>query len=935
VVELASGGVPGHHPIGNMAFEIVGRERDLASVHAFFGQTRVGPVGLVLEGEAGIGKSTLWHEGVVGARGRGLVVLSSRPAEAERGLAHVGLGDLFDEIVADVAPLISAPRRRVLEITLLREEDSNDPVDHRALGVAVRDVLALLSEGKPTLLAIDDVQWLDASTSRALAFALRRLDTSPLLVLLARRSGDSAELSELEQALGRERVQRLPVGPLSVGALHLLLQHRFDRPFARQTLLRIHERSGGNPFFALELARVLGEQVDPLEPLSVPETLDELVRARLAGLPAATRDALALAAALGTPSESLLERAGVGEDALEPAFAARVIERGNGTVRFSHPLLASVIYGELGGQRHRIHGRLAAIVEDPLLHARHLALSKDAPDADVAAVLDGAAEVACDRGASAVAAELAEQALRLTPPEERVERIRRALAAARAHHAAGEWTRARAIVSDLLAESDLGPLRAETLVLLADLEGLHRAVTPLEEALREAQSQPVLQARIHCRLARAVRFERGFVGGLEHARMALELADRLDDDALRIDALCILAFLGAAVGDPDTPSYATRAHELATAVGDAHLLRDATITHAGLLEREGNLDAARALLERELEAWHERDELAAAEVLAGLSWLELWGGRWQLAADYAARSLEINVQYGLDVPWNHLPIATVAAHRGQLEVARAHSELALRLGKEQIGLHTPVHLAILGLVALQTGDPRTAVNWFAQSEAQTRRLGWRDAGHRWWIPDHVEALLEIGRLDDAVRLLDAWEADAARLRRERVLAHVTRCRGLVASAQGDVDRATSLLEAAVAQHETAGDAFGRARALLALGIVRRRRRQKRATRDAIGAAVEGFEELGAATWSEKARAELGRVGGRTRIEGLTPAESRVAALAAEGRTNKEIAAALFLSERTVETHLTHVYAKLGVRSRAELARAFAAEQSSGGLTISS
>jgi DNA-binding CsgD family transcriptional regulator len=168
-----------------------------------------------------------------------------------------------------------------------------------------------------------------------------------------------------------------------------------------------------------------------------------------------------------------------------------------------------------------------------------------------------------------------------------------------------------------------------------------------------------------------------------------------------------------------------------------------------------------------------------------------------------------------------------------------------------------------------------------------------------------------------------------------VLAHVTRCRGLVASAQGDVDRATSLLEAAVAQHETAGDAFGRARALLALGIVRRRRRQKRATRDAIGAAVEGFEELGAATWSEKARAELGRVGGRTRIEGLTPAESRVAALAAEGRTNKEIAAALFLSERTVETHLTHVYAKLGVRSRAELARAFAAEQSSGGLTISS
>ncbi len=355
-----------------------------------------------------------------------------------------------------------------------------------------------------------------------------------------------------------------------------------------------------------------------------------------------------------------------------------------------------------------------------------------------------------------------------------------------------------------------------------------------------------------------------------------------------------------------------------------------------MLDREENPDAARALLERELEAWHGRDELAAAEALAGLSWLELWRGRWQLAADYAARSLEINVQYGLDVPWNHLPISVVAAHRGQLEVARAHSELALRLGEEQIGQHTPIHLAVLGLVALQDGDPGTAAEWFGQSEAQTTRLGWRSADHRWWIPDHVEALLELGRLDDAVRLLDAWESDAARLGRERMLAHATRCRGLVAAALGDVDHAASLFEAAAVQHESVGDAFGRARALLALGVVRRRQRQKRAARDAIEAAVAGFEQLGAATWTEKARGELGRIGGRTRVEGLTPAERRVAALVAEGRTNKEVAAALFLGERTVETHLTHVYAKLGVRSRAELARAFRPDgQSSGERTISS
>jgi DNA-binding CsgD family transcriptional regulator len=169
-----------------------------------------------------------------------------------------------------------------------------------------------------------------------------------------------------------------------------------------------------------------------------------------------------------------------------------------------------------------------------------------------------------------------------------------------------------------------------------------------------------------------------------------------------------------------------------------------------------------------------------------------------------------------------------------------------------------------------------------------------------------------------------------------VLAHVTRCRGLVAAACGDVAAAASLLESAAAQHETVGDSFGRARALLALGIVRRRQRQKRAARDGIGLALAEFESLGAASWIEKARAELGRIGGRTRTEGLTPAERRVAALVAEGRTNREVAAALFLGERTVETHLSHVYAKLGVRSRAELARTFRPhEQSSGELTISS
>jgi DNA-binding CsgD family transcriptional regulator len=902
-----------------MMFEIVSREEELASVHAYIDGPHEGPTAFVLEGDAGIGKSTLWLAGVEHARTLGLRILSSRPAEAERDLAHVGLGDLLEDVLDDVLPSLTAPRRHALEVALLREEAA-DAVDPRALGIAARNALQLLAEDRPVLIAIDDLQWFDVSSARALAFALRRLAANQVLLLLARRLAGDPQPSGLEEALGAESVERLALGPLSVGALHRLLRNRLGRAFARQTLLRIHERSGGNPFFALELARVLDAEIDPLQPLPVPETLDELVRARISGLPASTRRALGLASALGTASESLLERAGVAADALDPAVVGHVIEREHGTIRFTHPLLSSVLYRDLGDERLSVHGRLAEIVQDPLLRARHLALSRDTPDASVAAALDGAASLAADRGAAAVAAELAEQALRLTPLDESDERLRRALAAARAHHAAGEWTRARTIATDLLAEAEIGSLRAEALVLLAELESADRAVALLEEALREAASRPALQSVIHCRLAWAIRFRKGYVRALEHARAALELAEGLDDDLLRGRAQVVQANLGWIVGDTEAPYVAARAHDFATAIGGEQLVQEATLALVNTLAPSSRRDEARALLEREYRDWCERDEPRSARALWGLSWVEFWAGHWELAAAHAARAHDIRIQYGLEVPQDHLPIALVAVHRGLLDLAREHSERALQLAEEQFALHPPQHLAILGLVALSSGDTSTALEWLGKADRQAAALGWGEPSIRWWSSDYVEVLLELARIGEAVRVLDVWEADAARLGREWVLAHATRCRGLVAAAQGNVSRAAIVLEQAVAEHEEVGDPFGRARALLALGIVRRRARQKRPAREALEAALEGFEAIGASGWAAKGRDELGRVGGRTREEGLTSAERRVAALVAEGRTNREVAAALFLGERTVASHLTHIYAKLGVRSRTELAR---------------
>jgi DNA-binding CsgD family transcriptional regulator len=336
--------------------------------------------------------------------------------------------------------------------------------------------------------------------------------------------------------------------------------------------------------------------------------------------------------------------------------------------------------------------------------------------------------------------------------------------------------------------------------------------------------------------------------------------------------------------------------------------------------RQGDIDSARALIERVYRASRERDEPRSADALWVLSWIELHGGRWELAADYADRARDVAVQYGLELPQHHLPIAWIAVHRGRLDVARAHSEHALALAQEQLGLHPPYHLAVLGLVALWSGDAPAAAVWLGAADGKAADLGWGEPSNRPWSADYVEALLELGRVDDAVRILDLWEADATRLGRRSVLAHVTRCRGVVAAARGAVDEAAALLEQAVARHEEVDDPFGRARAMLALGVVRRRTRQKRAAREAIDAALAGFEQLGAATWVERARRELGSIGGRTREAGLTAAERRVAALVAEGRTNREVAAALFLGERTVASHLTHIYAKLDVRSRTELAR---------------
>ena len=902
-----------------MAVDVVGREAELASVYAFLDRDAEAPAALVLEGEAGIGKSTLWLAGVEGARERGFRVLVSRPAEEEQGLSHAGLGDLFENVLERVLPALPAPRRHALEVALLVDEDP-EGFDPRTLGVAVRSALEVLAAEGSLVLAIDDIQWLDPFSASALAFALRRLDERAILLLLSRRLGERANTLQLTRAIRGDRVERLQIGPLSLGAIHQLLQTQLAVTLARPTLLRVHQTAGGNPLYALELARALDADIDPMQPLPVPETLEELVRARLDELPPATRESLLLAVAAGRPTDELLAGLDVGEHILRPAVAARVIERVDGSVRFTHPLLASVVYqGVSADERRRAHARLALVVADAHDRARHLALSTEGPDAQIAAALDDAAALAGTRGVQIAAAELAEHALRLTPPGAKGDRHHRALAAARAERNAGEWTRARAILVDLLPEAGARSGRAEPLMLLAELESVGRSAALLEEALHEARP-PALRSEIHCRLAWATRFKPSF----DHAGAALELAEQLGDDRLRRRARAVQAVLGWFAGAAEVPeSLAALARDLPSAVGGEQLVREATLAVVNTFAPAAQRDAARTLFEREYRKCRDRDEPGSSGALWGLAWVEFWAGRWALAANNAARSRDIAVQYGLEVPQDHLPSAVIAVHRGRLELARQHSERALELSVEQFGMRPPQHVAVLGLVARWSGDRPTAVELLGEAERQAAAFGWGEPSVRWWSGDQIELLLELGRIEEANRILDTWEVDAVRVARPWVLAHATRCRGLAAAAQGGLDRAIALLDRAVAQHREVGDPFGTARALLGLGVVRRRTRKKREARESIEAALDIFVELDAAGWVERARAELGRIGGRRREEGLTPAERRVAALVAEGRTNREVAAALFVTEPTVASHLAHVYAKLGVHSRFELARRLA------------
>ena len=492
---------------GVQAHGVVGRDVELAVIDEFVAGLGRGPSALVLAGEAGIGKTSLWRAAVDAARHGDGWVLTCRGVEAEASLSFSGLSELLAPVLDDVLALLVGPRRRALEVALLLVEPGEvAPPDVHAIGLAVLDVVRILAERTSVLVAVDDVQWLDPASAGVLQIALRRLREESVGVLLTVRDGPGLSVPiEVERCFDAERLRRLVVGPLSVGALHHLLKDRVGLDLSRPELLRLHGITAGNPFFAVELGgEFVRTETRPTAAaaMRVPASLQELLGARLARLPTDTGDVLLEIAALARPTVEVIAVAHGDErrvlEALDAAVIEGVIDVEEGRVRFSHPLHASICYQRAPvWKRRAVHRALAAAVTDVEERARHLALATEGADAAVAGELDVAARHAADRGASAAGAELFELAAGLDPADAEASRRRR-LHAAGLHRLTGDGERAVAVLEQLLTEVASGLERADVLLELAQtLTGTPTQLVELcDEALVHAAGDDAREARI-------------------------------------------------------------------------------------------------------------------------------------------------------------------------------------------------------------------------------------------------------------------------------------------------------------------------------------------------------------------------------------------------------------------------------------------------------
>jgi DNA-binding CsgD family transcriptional regulator len=905
---------------------LLGRGQERQEIDSALARAQSGTsASLALVGEPGIGKTALLDYAAERAAS-GMRLLRARGIESEAQIPFGSLLELFRPALG-MLERIPEPQAAALEGALALRR--GPPRERFAVGAAALSLLAAYAEPGPVAVLVDDAHWLDDSSAQALLFAFRRLVADPIAIIIAVREGepsllDGADLPVLQVAglTSHEAAMLLPAVPPG-------------------TARWLHDATAGNPLALLELAADAPDLALAPEgaPVLVSAKISRAFRQRAGTLDDAARRALVLAATSESGDLPLLERAagqlGIDLSALADAESAGLVTLGAGTVEFRHPLARSAIYADAtAGQRRAAHRALAAVLPDRELDRRawHLAASAVGADDPASAALEQAAARSLDRSAYPNAAAAFERAARLAADPER--RARLLWQAAEAGWLAG----------------------------LAD-----RAIALLDEA-RGSTSDPVLAVKVD-HLAGHIAARRGPV--MRGHAILTAAAGRADPEtavAMLADAAMACFYAGDAAGmlsvaerararRPGRPS--TRAHFLAaTTVGMAHILvgdaaAGAAAIHEAVTVAESSAElredpellpwlavgpiylretgGGRSLLEHALRAARARAAVGALPfVLNLIARDQATTDRWAIAESTYREAIDLARESGqqTELTFGLAGLAWLQARRGREQECRGNAAEALRLSHELgVRLFEIWTAAALGELELGLGDAARAAGHFEHQQQLLRDLGITDADLS-PAADLVDAYLRLGQGDAAQRAAAEFTAAASAKGQPWSRARALRGQGMVA---GDSDPAAAFgyFEQALSLHEQTPDAFEAARTRLAYGERLRRARSRVLARGHLRTAMDIFERLGAAPWADRARAELAATGEKrlrlepSTIDALTPQELQIALLLVEGKTTRETATALFLSPKTVEYHLRHVYQKLDIHSRDELAQALA------------
>jgi DNA-binding CsgD family transcriptional regulator len=897
---------------------LVGRERELDQVRELVAAGN-GLAVLVLEGEPGIGKTSLWEAGLALGAERGHRVLAARASEAENGVPLAAVIDLLDGVTDEELVSLPPPQRHALNVALYREEPVGPPAEPQAIWLGLLTALRSLAQGGRLLVAIDDVQWLDRASDDALAYAVRRLADEPVTLLLARRPG---ERSALEGAVPGEGPRQLPVVPLSLGATRHMLADRLGLRLPHHVLRRVVDTTLGNPLFALEVGRVLADR-DPEtlgEDVPVPDHVEDLVGLRIADLGHEVRRVL-LALALDGDLRTDQLRIVAGPGGLERALEEDVVLADGERIRAAHPLLAAAAKRHASDAETRdVHRRLAGVVTHEQSQVLHLAVATTTDDEALASRAAAAAGAAANRGAPRLAVDLGTHALRLTPPDSPVS-VSRLLDLGRYLLVAGERQRVTDLLSDRVDHlpEPVDRVLAHLLLMQGVVRGNDDIRAHLEAALEEAGDDDALRAQVLVELAEndaVVRVEQ-----VERAeRWAAEAVDAGGATDAHRHAVTALAWARALRGSP-----VADLSEAYRALPGEHVTVSQRPDRIGAqrLVWRGEVAAARELL-TSLRAEAEERGQPSSYALARLHLCEL-----ELRIGDTFRAQVLLDDWGasadnllLNWPMYERCHALLAAVRGDPDAARQWARTTLdRVDATGVRWDWLEAQRALGTAALLGKDAPGAVELLGAVWDHTEREGVADPGAFPVAPDLVEALVTVDDLDRA-RAVAARLAELARAQEHPwALAGAARCAATIALATAYDDETAGALAAVAGTYRDLGLAFDEARTLLVLGRLRRRARQWGGARDTLEQAAAAFDAIGSAGWAAEARSELSRVGARrpTSPGLLTATESRVAALAVDGLSNKEIARSLVVTVNTVEFHLRNVYAKLGIRSRMHLA----------------